>query len=331
MNSGPDRSGSVDPDKVINFVLSAHAEEPIKLVVFAGGEPTLLKNKLLRMIHAFNEVGICTRLVTNGSWAIDKTRADRWVKRLRMAGLREVNFSADDYHLPFIHFDNIVRAWKAAKGQGFLSCSIALCSGNDSLITPDFVDAQLGEKLERRFDSDGIGRGLPEPAEDGTIYMLSNAVVQLLARGRAELEREAQEFHGDVTLAQGPCPFALQSAAISPGNHLLTCCGFEAQGNSVLDLGPIDSEETAAKKLRRAGDDVLVNALHHFGPHFLREAAKRLDPGLQFDEDCVAMCEICEDLVNRKEVVETLRTHSGLLADVLLQKLTNQEQQTAAE
>lgn len=318
MNSGLKRRATIDVDKTIAFIRDVHSRSPLGCVVFAGGEPTLLKNDLLRLIRACDEVGISTRLVTNASWAIDELRADRWVARLREAGLREINFSADDYHLPFVPFENIVRAWKAIKGQGFTSASVVLCSGEKSHVTPDFVDAQLGEALPRRFDDAGIGAALPDPSEDGTLYLMSNSTVQLLARARRSLSRDEQSFTGDLGPALGPCRFAMRSAAITPKNHLATCCGFEVQGNEVLDLGPIDSESDAGAKLRKAGDDVLVTALSRFGPHFLREVARKLAPEITFDESCRSMCEICEDTVTRPEVVQVLHRYADAIAATIL-------------
>jgi organic radical activating enzyme len=312
MNSSPKRTGYIDVDAALQTIMGIAG---LKTVIFAGGEPTLLKDRLFRMIAECCELGIGTRLVTNASWATNDINAAKMVSRLRAAGLHEINLSADDYHLDYISFENVVRAWKACKSVGFKAVVIASCSHKKSKVTPEYIADEIGEELPRRFNSDGACHMLPQPADDGTIYMLSNAHVQSIGRGRDELplsHRTMPSSQDDLAL---PCPFALRSAALSPKNHLLACCGFELEGNAVLDFGKIEDSKEVDVALNQASNNLLVAAISLIGPKFLMDTAKVQNKDLMFKEQYTSICEICEDVVTRHDVIEALYERSDIIAE----------------
>src|SRR5437870_9122058 len=115
VSSSPDRRGRLNFEKIKIAIDGFHEINPLQVVVFAGGEPTLLKEELLDAIAYCDSLGISTRMVTNASRAITEYAATRMIEKLRNAGLAELNISADDYHLPFIAFENVKRAWFASK------------------------------------------------------------------------------------------------------------------------------------------------------------------------------------------------------------------------
>lgn len=64
MNSGPTRSDALDSKTITNVICELHVKSPLKVVVFAGGEPTLVKNALHEGIRRCRALGITSRLVT---------------------------------------------------------------------------------------------------------------------------------------------------------------------------------------------------------------------------------------------------------------------------
>lgn len=331
MNSSPTRSGNIDVSSTMAAIESLMRLWPLRVVVFAGGEPTLLKGKLLEMIERCAKIGINTRLVTNASWAVTDEKAKMWISRLRAAGLHELNISTDDYHIDYIPFDNVVRAWQAAKSQGFRSVVIAGCAHPGSKISPEFIEAALGETLPRRFDDDGMGEPLPPPAEDGTIYLLSNSQFQSIGRGAREVDLSHRVVPSDESRLDLPCPFAVRSAALTPSNHFVACCGFELEGNATLDFGRVTDDQSMREALRAANDDVLVAAIMLYGPKYLMDKARAKDLGLTFLDKYASVCEICEHVVGRPEVVEVLRANSGeIAADVLAHPALNAAAAAAA-
>jgi hypothetical protein len=323
VRSGPERSDTLRYDEIAGAVGCAHRAGPLTVVVFAGGEPTMLGEDLLDAIAYVNGMGIGTRIVTNASWATDAESALEMVTRLREAGLDEVNFSADDFHLPFIPLDNVVHAWKACKGMGFRSVVIALSSGPGSKLGPEEMMEALGERVPVTYDDDGNVLDRPEPAPDGTSYLIANNNVYRIGRGQ-KLRETYVSFPRSPQHLDRPCPWAIRSAALSPKNHLVACCGIEAEGNEVLDFGSVD-EASVEELVGRANDDPVVVGIAELGPFHMMDRAKKLDPSLRFRRRYAAICEICEDVTTNPQAVAALRSDvPGLEAEIAAMRLVRE-------
>lgn len=313
MNSGPERRERLDFATIRAAIDGLMAIRPLSTVIFAGGEPTLMGNTLLDAIAYVDSLRLNSRIVTNASWAVSEKKARAKLDELRSAGLRELNISADDHHLPFIPFANVERAWHAARGMGFDAVVIANCYGPASTVTPDWIEARLGETLPRRFDDAGSEGPLSAPSADGTVYALSNSFMQKLGRAHSDVAASKVFFPDRQSDLSGGCPWALQSPALSPRGHLVACCGIEAEDNPVLDLGDL-AAETVAGIVARADDSVLVNAIARLGPAFLKTFVERRRPDIAFRRRYSSVCEICEDVVTRAEVRDALAAHRAELA-----------------
>jgi hypothetical protein len=297
----------------------------LRVVVFAGGEPTVLKTDLFELISGVRNFGINSRMVTNASWATTDEKAEEMVSKLRSAGLNEINISVDDYHLPFIPLENISRAYKASKGKGFYSVSLATCSHASSEVTPERLDELIGERLPRRFDDSGVGMELPPRSEDGTIYMLSNSIVQGLGRAAREVPHSHRGNIENQELLDRPCPFAIANPAITPSGKLVSCCGFELEGNKVLDYGPVSSRQELFGAIDAANNDVLSAGIANLGPYKLLKLATVLNERVHMRNDYVSICEVCQDLVLNDDALETLHRNSGIIAEALFRAAPKSE------
>jgi release factor glutamine methyltransferase len=309
VRSGPERSDTLGYDEIARALECAHSAGRLSVVVFAGGEPTMLGEDLLDAIAHVNGLGIGTRIVTNASWATDPESARAMVTKLREAGLDEINVSADDFHLPFIPLENVVHAWWACKATGFSSVVIALSSGPGSKLRPKQMMEALGEEVPVTYDDDGGCLPKPAPSADGTTYLIANNSVYRIGRGR-KLRETYVSFPRSPKRLDRPCPWAIRSAAISPKNHLVACCGIEAEHNEVLDFGSLD-EASVDELVDRANDDPVVVGIAELGPHHMMERAKQLDPSLRFRRRYSAICEICEDVTTNRQAVAALRSDPG--------------------
>jgi hypothetical protein len=192
----------------------------------------------------------------------------------------------------------VENAWHASKGLGFDAVVIAACSGPRSRITPEYVIERLGERLPMRWDEDGRPTYELKASPDGTFYGISNAVLGMLARAHDTLRFDDLAYPDDQSQLDVPCPWAIRSAALSPKNHLVACCGFEVEHNEVLDFG--DLGITPAQELvAEADDDVITNAIALFGPMFLKRFIERHDPTVEFRPRYATICEVCEHVVMR--------------------------------
>jgi hypothetical protein len=328
MNSTPRRRDKLSFEQIRSAIDQLHERQALQVVIFAGGEPTFLGEALLDAIAHAESRGIGTRIVTNAFWATTSAKAEAMITDLRQAGLRELNISADDYHLPFIPFDNVVRAWQAAKGRGFGAVVIANCAGPQTTLTAQEIMRRLGESLPVRFDDAGQSAPLPEVSSDGTLYMISNSYLQRLGRARGVIGVADLFFPSQEDALAGGCPWAVRSAALSPKNHLVACCGIEAEGNPILDFGDA-GKQSVDTLVNEADQDIVVNAIARLGPVFLKRFIQQREPAVTFRRRYASMCEVCEDVVSRPEARAALGRHlEALTAHVICARLGSERPRT---
>jgi Radical SAM superfamily len=326
VHSSPERTGRLDLKTITKAIDDLHNRSKLDVVVFAGGEPTLIREDLFEAIAHCDYKGIVTRVVTNASWAVTDHAARKMVRRFREAGLAELNISADDYHLPFISFENVKRAWRASKNQGFVNVAIANCSGPTSKVTPSFIRNELDEPdIDVRFDDDGTQSSSHNVHADGSTYMLSNGLVQRIGRAREVLSDSDLTYpESQASIDQG-CPWALRSAALAPNGHLVACCGIEAAGNEVLDFGDVRERDTAALA-ESAEAQLMVQAISVVGPYRLLHLAQSLSrrSPVMVRSRYASVCEACEDLVRQPQAIAVLKQNNKMVQKEIIAKLAIQ-------
>ncbi len=124
--------------------------------------------------------------------------------------------------------------------------------------------------------------------------------LQRLGRGK-DLPDQDLIFPDTEEALNTPCPWAVRSAALSPSNHLVACCGIEAEGNPVLDFGSA-SEMSVTTLVNRADNSLLVNAIALLGPVYLKRFLTERAPEIAWRPRYSSVCEVCEHLVTRPEV-----------------------------
>lgn len=304
VNSGPERRDRLKFDDMKRVIDQLNQINKLDLVVFAGGEPTLLGEALLDAIAHVTQLGSSTRLITNASWAPTQEKARNKAVKLREAGLREMNISADDYHLPFIPFSNVINAFQACQGLGFGAVVIGNSHMPGDKINPDFIQKELGINLPVTYDDDftRLVEVDTQPSADGTIYLIHNPKVQLLGRAKQNVDPSSLPM---LSLQQlrGGCPYAISHAALSPKGHLVSCCGTEAEGNRVLDFGYAGDCNSV---ITQANKEILIRGISILGPARLLEIAKKIRPQMSIPQSFCSVCETCEHLTQSSEIVDCL-------------------------
>jgi hypothetical protein len=317
MNSSVQRRGHIDHALMLQTISDFKKLYDIKVVVFAGGEPTLLKGSLLAAIAKCRQLGVVSRLVTNVSWAINDRKAEQGFKALFEAGLSEVNISCDDYHDPFIPFERVKVAWKAARKFAFRALIIANATHKGSRLTADFIRSEIGEDLPLRFDDEGHETRDGFAGSGGaTLVGLSNATLQRLGRAQQHFtENDVDAQHSDLVLDQ-PCPNAIKLPALTPDGTLVACCGFELAGNAVLDFGSVRAKGVE-HLINSANENIVASVISRLGPGFLVKFANSISPGIIAAKDYVGICEACQDVVQNPEVLKLLYEQRRRLAGLV--------------
>lgn len=172
---------------------------------------------------------------------------------------------------------------------------------------------QLGEDIPVRFDDDGTPIMNSESSADGTFYGLSNAKYQRLERAARLLLEGAFPEPASYEQISVPCPHAIQSAALSPRGKLLSCCGFELDGNSILDFGDVRLRD-ATDMIEQANEDDIVKAIALLGPMYLKEVVEQVASEVKFPEKMSSVCEVCRSVVKNQGAIAALRENPGLYA-----------------
>ena len=98
-------------------------------VTFTGGEPFMRPDELEHLIGLCTELGLATRVVSNGFWARHLDKGMAMLGRMRRAGLTEINFSADRFHLEFLAAETLRNALACAHAHDLLRIVCFVCTG----------------------------------------------------------------------------------------------------------------------------------------------------------------------------------------------------------
>lgn len=318
MNCTPHKKNKVQFEQIQKSIDQVVKNYNVKLIVFTGGESTLLGEDLIRAIRYCTLNFLRTRLVTNAHWATNPERAKRYIENFRSVGLCELDISVDDYHEPFVPLENIRNVWQASKGAGFDSVVLANSHGKNDKITPSFIQDFLGEKIQISTpELRALEKNEAKPAKDKTIYQIYENTLQ--KSGRAEsLDESKFDIITNQNTLSCRCTWAVNDPVLSPMGHIWACCGIPADNNPILDLGDANKEKVKTI-FNRASKDVFLNAIHYLGPlwlcKFVEEHSK-----IRFSRNFCGVCEICSALTNNKKAVQVLRDNEKALAAIVRAK-----------
>jgi hypothetical protein len=268
-----------------------------KVVVFTGGEPTLRLETLLEGIRMTKERGLRSRVVSNGWWASTPAKATEMVRKLRDAGLDELNTSYDDFHKPFAKFNRIVNLVRAAHEAGML-VGMGVIYEDDADWDAPKVRSELCKGLGISADelADWVTILADHPAPTGTGSGL-----------------DVSELDAGIRLDTG-CGEVLKTVSLHPNGGVKVCCGHAQFYAKDLTAGNLH-DEPLPQILQRAQGNLLYWWIHMLGP-------KRILQRLGVEGNYSHICHACHELLttHREKAVAYLAAHRDevMANDVLL-------------
>jgi hypothetical protein len=275
-----------------------------RIVVFTGGEPSLLKDKLitlLRFIKAETRIGL-TRIVTNGKWATTYQRAHETLKSWKDAGLDEINISCGEYHQEFVPIESVAHAYKAACELNFMTVLLAgefLKDGCGKFKPADFERA-IGERL---LSPPLASPYIPE------YRGLSCGAAMNYGRGKDFLKVEELMFQKEEQM-QSCCSEVFNAITVHPNGNTTACCGIMVREESLLNIGNW-REKTLKEIVEAAHQDVTLNWIRYLGLKNMKTWLKEKDPSLQFRDEYINICDLCAEIVYNKRCQELLNQHGA--------------------
>jgi len=297
MNSSPERRARLSAEQICTYIDQALEDTAIRFVIFAGGEPLLLGDDLLKSLEHVRQCGMRSRVITNGYWATSPETASRVVLKLRDAGLNELNISIDDFHLPYVNSTHVKLAFDAARVVDFDAVIVVHCSGPNTTFNDAELDALLGEQLPRMYNEAREAISFA-PTTQKPFVAVSNSTLQAIGRGTALDVGESlpAEQWPEKAREIGGCPWAVRSPAVTPTGRLVACCGFEVSGNPILDIGDLSTTDLGSL-LNDADQDLPINMIALEGPYAIMDQLMQANPDLPFRPHYRSFCELCQDIV----------------------------------
>jgi hypothetical protein len=269
----------------------------LKVVVFTGGEPFLLRDTLLRMVRYCADRNVKTRVVTNAYWAGSYQKAVKLLKTYADAGLTELNVSADDYHQAFIPITNVRNANNACRDIG-LPCLLGHKVMKGCQMTLERLERALGRRL-RRFE-------FHKENPDNDVVLTGYAVP--IAKDM-HLIPDEEILYPDDEGWKGPCDSVMENTVISVFRELSICCGMIPRAVREIVIGSL-AEHTLEELIQRANTDLIVNWLALEGPYGVMKFIVKHKPEVPFRRRYVSRCHLCSEIFTRTECRKVLRAYA---------------------
>lgn len=270
-------------EKIKEYISSAIQCFPsLKVVVFTGGECTLLGDNLIESIKFAKSLGLSTRIVTNGHWGKDIQCTSFWINSFAEVGLDEINFSTGDEHSLFIPIDALTYAVsECAKLNQFGTILVNIETLSSHHITEkDILYSNYVVSLEKPIRNK----------------------IQCIKSPWIEFRRKSinNDKNDSIFCIQRPCREVLTSINISPTGQFLSCCGFASEYSPFLKLGQVTNENLSILHKSRF-DDLLKIWLYTSGPY---EILKEL--GCAPENSNKHACEYCHWILQDKNILQKL-------------------------
>ncbi len=258
-------------------------------ITFTGGEPFMRPDDLERLIGLCTRLGLATRVVTNGFWARNKDRGMEILGRMCAAGLTEINFSADRFHLEFLAPETLRNAFHCAKAHGLHRIVSFVTTGEQEPV--EEFSTLYGIPEEELFDL----RVILDDEDLVNAFGAEHILVYyggLIGLGRAEREAHECRYHPlDMFERNRPCGEIVNKPVIYPDGAFQACCcaGGKISSFTVGNVNE-DSLEALYDRMQKRPHYRLINT---HGPRVLMDEIAAAHPGLIEQTEFTSICEVC--------------------------------------
>lgn len=247
--SSPSVRGRLSRQVILDRISEAKCEFPsLQLVVFSGGEATLIKDDLFEAIQHSGSLGMATRIVSNGSWGKTPASAERMTRSLAEAGLGELNISTGKDHQEWVPAASVINA-----------ASAALAMGIQTLVTVEADDEEASRLHE-----------LTSAPELRPHLRSKQFSIQTNYWMPFKADAESRQQKSDAEVLRVGCNQIFGIMVLTPHDHLSACCGLTLEHIPEMRLGRLDGSNMG-DLYRGQADDFLKFWIHVDGPYAIIE------------------------------------------------------------
>lgn len=292
--SSPTVKGRLGREEMLHALDDVKDRFPsLRVVVFTGGEATLLKDDLVAVIAEATSLGLVTRIVSNGSWGKTKATAGRMADKLAGAGLRELNISTGKDHQEWVSQESVINAAEAAFNAGVLTLVTVEADTPES----DKLSALMKDPTMKDLRSRGV-------------IVQSNSWMSFKDTGE-------QRDHALTTGRRAtPCEQIHSNVVVTPYGEVSACCGLTLEHIPEMKLGTM--AEGVSDTYLRQRDDFLKYWLRMDGPGEIVRKVMGEERANELLAKSVHICEDCAILHKNPEIRERIAaTYERFVPEVM--------------
>lgn len=311
----PSIEKSIPIPRLYTLVEEAAAIPTMQLIVFTGGECFLLGSHLDALIRKCTDSKLLTRCVTNGYWATSERVAHERAESLKLAGLREINFSTGVFHSKYVPIQNIIWGANACASKGInVIINVEhfaedIFDFNYLATHPLIVEHSRNYKIQLNKSC-----WMPNGAEIESCTSTGKTTTETF---NLTHPTDRLRFSGEAN--KTACVSSLSVLTVNPDQELITCCGLTLEYIKELHVSSI-KDKTLSEAIAEVQPDLLKMWIHVEGPEKILDFVKTKRPNFELPVDSSHICHTCQYLHSSVEAKEVLVEHSQEVEDRVLEK-----------
>jgi len=304
--SSPHNKTKMPFEDALAYIDEAASIPRFKKVTFTGGEPMLFQDEHAALLARCKSHGLQARMVTNGFWASTVEKGLAVLSRMKDAGLTEINFSADEFHLEFGKAETLRNALECAHRLGFTR--IISFVSNGPVPPLDRLSELYGlprEQLEDLHDYAGDYRRIRSLKHE-KMFVWAGGLIGL---GRAADHPEMLHYYPVEIFISDGCAEVVNKSVIYPDGDLQACCcaGGKIKMFTVGNLHQHSMVDLFRKMYARSH----YRFINAYGPRAVYDEIARARPDLPRRGEYTSICEICVRAADGLEPEEIDRILDG--------------------
>lgn len=291
------KSPRISKENILKYIKEATECFPtIKVVVFTGGECTLIGDDLFAAISYANRLSLSTRVVTNGSWAKTENSTRKKIDRFVESGLTEINFSTGDEHAMFVDVNSIVKAAIICAQNG-IRAGISVEGHGKGVVKG--VNLLKHPLIDDFYNAD--------PSNIKKLIVFTNVWMSIDNRVNFEQADSNNRFSSVYPFPKG-CNNVVTNIVVNPEEQLSSCCGLTFENIKEMKVGSLKTN-TMKSLFDQQVDDFMKLWLHAEGPEEMMKFAKEKDPTIELPEKSFHICEACAYMYMDDKIRNALKNH----------------------
>lgn len=298
--SNPTVQGRLSREEIFDIIKRAKEDfSSLRLVVFSGGECTLLKKDLYDAISLCTSLGLLTRIVSNAGWGKTKRTADGVAEKLSASGLTELNISTGLDHQKYVPLASVLHAAESALDRGIKTLITIEKDSADSTCLNDITNSATVKRLSERSES--------------IFTIMSNTWMPF--NDDRWIDRGKQKAR--LNRSRG-CEQLFHNLVFTPYKEVSACCGLTFEYIPELKIGTISKERALTEIYEQGLNDFLKIWIHLDGPEKI--VTQIMGEGEHSDavNSHVHICQSCVYMYQNPEIRDALRkSYSEHFQDVM--------------